>query len=107
LLSGISRYFALERPVMGAVGVVSEIFLFTGVIAGTVGRWVISHFEQASYNWKGLMVGLIAAVITFPTIYSNAGLNRSDKAFVKWCVAFQNGYFWPVLLEQVGKAIAH
>jgi hypothetical protein len=90
----------------GAAGVVSELFLFSGVAAGTIGRWLISLLDQESFSWTGLLAGLVAAIVTFPAIYANAGLNRSDKTFVKWCVAFQNGYFWPVLLEQVGKAIA-
>jgi hypothetical protein len=96
LLKAIRTYFALERPEFGGrAAVISEFFLFSGVVAGTVGRWLISVLEQEALNWKGLIVGLIAAVITFPAIYDKVGMKRSDQTFVKWCVAF----------EQVGKAI--
>lgn len=97
----------LERAVFGAAGVQSQVVLFTGVVAGAIGRWLFSLIEQGSFSLTGLGLGLIASIVTFPLIYHNAGLDKVDVNFVKWCVAFQNGYFWPVLLEQVGKAMAN
>jgi hypothetical protein len=105
LLEPVVRYFDIRRPVLG--GTASEFFLFSGVAAGTVGRWVLSVFDSGPVNWQALVAGLVASIVTFPTIYTNAGLKDADKTFVKWCVAFQNGYFWPVVLEQVGKTIGH
>ena len=49
-------------------------------------------------------MGVIASIVNIPMIYHNAGLDKVEVNFVKWCVAFQNGYFWPVL-EQIGKTI--
>lgn len=95
----------LERPVLG--GTQSQLILFTGVVAGTVGRWLVSLMEHGAFSYSGLGVGLIASIVTFPVIWNNAGLKELGGVnFVKWCVAFQNGYFWPALLEQVGKAVS-
>ena len=53
-----------------------------------------------------LILGVIASFVTFPTIYYTADLSQSKPNLIKWCVAFQNGYFWPALMEQVGRSFA-
>jgi hypothetical protein len=40
-----------------------------------------------------LILGVIASFVTFPTIYYTADLSQSKPNLIKWCVAFQNGYF--------------
>jgi hypothetical protein len=104
LLDQIIGYFSLERPRFGAAGVIREIFLFTGVLAGVVGQAIITELPTGNLVWTSFIPGLIAAFVTYPAIYYNAGLNKSNMSFVKWCVAFQNGYFWPALLDQLGKS---
>jgi hypothetical protein len=101
LLEQIVGYFSLERPRFGSAGVIREIFLFTGVVAGVVGQSIIVALSTGNFPWINLIPGLIASIVIYPAIYYNAGLNKSNMSFVKWCVAFQNGYFWPSLLEQV------
>jgi hypothetical protein len=103
LLDQVKAYFSLERPRFGAVGVIREIFLFTGVLAGVIGQSIITALPTGNFVWTSIVPGLIAAFVTYPAIYYNAGLNKSNVSFVKWCVAFQNGYFWPALLDQVGR----
>lgn len=98
----IAQWFLLERPVLGGKkGVESQFSLFTGVVAGSVGQWLFAALSSGKYVWPGLALGLIASIVTFPLIYYNAGLNKEKLTFVKWCVAFQNGFFWPSLLDQV------
>jgi hypothetical protein len=105
LLDKIRYYFSLERPVLGGrdAGVERQLILFTGVAAGSVGQWLFAGFQNNSFPLGGLVVGLIASIVTFPAIFYNAGLNQAEMNFVKWCTAFQSGFFWPALLEQVGK----
>jgi hypothetical protein len=103
LLDQVVGYFSLERPRFGAAGVIREIFLFTGVLAGVAGQLIITALPTGNFAWTNFIPGLIAAFVTYPAIYYNAGLNKSNVSFVKWCVAFQNGYFWPALLEQVAR----
>lgn len=106
----IARWFSLERkpsdlmlgPGKPAKGD-RQIVLFTGVLAGAAGQWLFAAVSSRTYSFEGLVLGLIASVVTFPAIYYNAGLDRTKVTFVKWCVAFQNGFFWPTLLEQVGR----
>jgi len=88
---------------MGRSGVERQLILFTGVVAGSIGQWLFAGIQSGHFALAGLVLGLIASVVTFPAIFYNAGLNKVDVNFVKWCVAFQNGFFWPALLAQVGK----
>jgi hypothetical protein len=104
LLNAFVRYFSLERPVMGGAGVERQLVLFTGVVAGAVGQWLFTAFRTGNFAPAGLILGLIASIVTFPAIYYNSGLDKTKVTFVKWCVAFQNGFFWPSLLEQVGRS---
>ncbi len=87
----------------GKSGTKREIILFTGVVAGTLGQWLFTAVGKGQIAWQGAILGLIASIVTFPVIFYNAGLDKEKLTFVKWCVAFQNGFFWPTLLEQVGK----
>jgi len=88
---------------MGKSGVKHEVGLFTGVVAGAVGQWLFAATNSGRFAWQGLVLGLIASIVTFPVIYNSAGLKNSNFTFVKWCVAFQSGFFWPALLDQVGR----
>jgi hypothetical protein len=103
LLKRLVAYYGLERAVMGNGGVKRELILYSGVAAGTVGRWLFDLVSGGSFEIKGLVLGLIASVVTFPFIYYNAGMDKAKANFVKWCVAFQNGFFWAVLLAGVTK----
>ena len=100
--NAIRSYFALERPVMG--GVESQLVLFSGVVLGSVGQWAFAGLQNGHFPPVQLFLGLIASLVTFPAIWQNAGLSNVKVNFVKWCVAFQNGFFWPALMAQVGKA---
>lgn len=104
----IVRYFSLERPVFGAAtGVRRELYLFSGVLAGSVGQWLFAFAQTGKPEWATLVLGVIASFVTFPVIFHNAGLDEAQTkfkmTFVKWCVAFQNGFFWPSLMQQVAR----
>ncbi|HMG73533.1 MAG TPA: hypothetical protein VK582_08530 [Pyrinomonadaceae bacterium] len=101
MVNKIVHWFSLERPKQG--GVTRDVILFTGVVAGTVGQWAFASVQVGKFGWHGLVLGLIASIVTFPVIYYNAGLNQNKLSFVKWCVAFQNGFFWPAILGQIAK----
>jgi hypothetical protein len=103
LANKIVRWFSLERAVLGAAGVKHEVALFSGVLAGAIAQWVFAATQSGKFAWPGLVAGIIASIVTFPVIYYKAGLDQSAFTFVKWCVAFENGFFWPTLLQQIGK----
>lgn len=105
MLNKIIHYFSLQRSQLGDnEGVKRELILFSGVLLGTVGHWIFNMLQNNQFAWPGLILGLIAGVVVFPTIYYQAELKRSKVTFVKWCVAFQNGFFWPALFELVGQS---
>jgi hypothetical protein len=46
-----------------------------------------------------------ASVLVYPVLWAKAGLKKQDDLnLAKWCIAFEHGYFWPVLLTQVARA---
>lgn len=103
MLDSLWNYFSLARPILGRGSVERQLILFTGVVAGSIGQWLFAAIQNDHFAPAGLLLGLIASIVTFPAIFYNAGLDKVEVTFVKWCVAFQNGFFWPALLEQVGK----
>ena len=104
MLSRLVHYFSLETAVMGG-GVKRQLFLYTGVVAGTVAKWLFDFLSGGAFAWQPLVLGLIASVVIYPTIFEKAGLNKSPADFLKWCVAFQNGFFWVALFASIGKTI--
>ena len=105
MLNAIRSYFLLEKPVLGGGGVKSEGVLFIGVLAGSVGQWLFTALQQHSFPANRLVLGLIASIVTFPAIFQKGGMKEAaEVTLVQWCVAFQNGFFWPALLDQVSKA---
>jgi hypothetical protein len=106
LLDSMTHYFFLESPMMGgSTGVKRQLFLYTGVVSGTAAKWLFDLVSGASSGSAPLLLGFIASIVIFPAIYEEAGLNRSRADFVKWCVAFQNGFFWVALLDTIGKTV--
>jgi len=105
LLSVIANYFLMPRPVYGGgKGVFYEVILLLGVIAGCIAQWVLDSLNTGSFPWVRLLAGVIASIVIFPTVWQRAGLKNTDNlSLSKWCVAFQNGYFWPVLMTQVSR----
>lgn len=107
MLSAIKSYFLLENTQFGGPGGVKrELVLYTGVLVGVVVQWLLEASGRSHYSASALLAGIVASVIIFPTIWEKAGLKSRPVSFVKWCVAFQNGYFWPALFGQIAKQYA-
>ncbi|MBV8356597.1 MAG: hypothetical protein JO189_01470 [Deltaproteobacteria bacterium] len=104
MLNKLLSYFALERPVFGGAGIKRELVLYSGVVIGTVGHWLFQWSTSSRGGIGTLAAGIVASVVIFPTIYYAAGLDKIPANFVKWCVAFQNGFFWQTIIEQVQAA---
>jgi hypothetical protein len=78
--------------------------LFLGVLLGAASKIVYDVVESGGlFEWKAFVVAAIASVVIFPYVYSNAGLNRGKATFAKWCLAFQNGFFWSVTMAALSK----
>lgn len=102
-------YFSLwaDIPVAGArgIGKVRQIVLYVGVLAGIGGKLVYDHFASDQFiTIPSIILSIIISIVIFPKIYYDAGLNKGDLNFVKWCVAFQNGYFWTAIFDAVSQS---
>jgi hypothetical protein len=99
--------FSAKKAAAPAEGTLKrrQPILFLGVLLGALAKVVYDHFMSgAAFDWKQLVPAAIASVVSFPALYSAAGLKRrGDLTFAKWCVAFQHGFFWQSVIEQIGK----
>ena len=76
------------------------------MLAGSLSKVVYDAFstEGTAITLAALLVAAIASIVTFPQIYNQAGLNRGPLTFMKWTVAFQNGFFWSVIMGEISLA---
>ena len=104
-------YFSLwtDSPVLGGSGVgrIRQPLFFSGVLLGALGQAVFDYYREGKTLGVGeLVIAIIASLVTFPWVYYRAGLNRvAQMSFAKWCVSFQYGFFWPVILKVIEKAL--
>jgi hypothetical protein len=109
----LAAYFSLwtDSPAYGSsTGVVKirQPFFFLGVLIGAMAHPVFDYYRDGSGMEAGqLIVAVIASLVTFPWVYYQAGLDRATMSFAKWCVAFQYGFFWPVIFKVIEKALSH
>jgi hypothetical protein len=110
------EYFALltDEPAFSARKTVAQeegtlkkaqpIF-FIGVLAGALAKVIYDHFMSGvAFHWGHLVAAAIGSIVSFPAIYNAAGLKRrGDMSLAKWCVAFQHGFFWQVVMQEIGK----
>lgn len=103
---GIIYYFSLwsEEAVFGVTGSVKrrEFKLFLGVLLGALSEVLYSALTSADdINFVKFLIALIASVVVFPTLYYQGGLNKGALNFTKFCLAFQNGFFWSVTMASL------
>ena len=100
------NYFSLLStvPAAGGAGTLQrrQIILYLGVLAGALSSVVYDFLSSGSSfnNYAPFFLALIASVVTFPAIYKTAGLNRGRITWAKWATAFQNGFFWSIIMDQ-------
>ena len=105
----LAGYFSLrtQMAVLGGAGAVfkKELKLYAGVAMGTMARPIYDALINSTpIGWPIVGAGLIASVIVFPAVYANGGMNRGSLTLAKWCVAFQNGFFWQALMETISSS---
>ena len=93
--------------------------MYVGVFLGVLGENVVSLFNAGkSIDWDTFGVGrlLVALVITtvifpqvFPRIFDEKARKRekvpAGERLLQFCVAFQNGFFWPPFIKAIGQTI--
>ena len=95
-----------EEPALGKGGIIEkrQPIYYSGVLAGAIGQAYFVHYrEGAAFDWGAIVIALIVSLTTFAFVYERAGLNRAKMSFAKWCVAFQYGFFWPIVFGVIEK----
>lgn len=106
-LLNLIKYFALEAriPQAGPIKKLHQEILYLGVLAGIFGKALNEYFLNGSQISVGqLASGVIISLVIFPVVYRHGGFDRRRLNLVTWCIAFQNGFFWPIMLERVTNA---
>jgi hypothetical protein len=116
----IKEYFSLltDVPAFSARKIVTsdegtirkaQPIFFIGVLLGSLAKVTYDHFMAgAPFHWGQLVGAAIGSIVSFPAIYNAAGLKRrGDMSFAKWCVAFQHGFFWQVVMQEIGRKMGN
>ena len=109
LASAVLDYFSLwsEVPALGGPGRARtrQAVLFVGVLVGALSKVVYDAAQSSGpMEWLAFAVAAVASVVVFPYVYYHAGLNRGQLTLAKWCLAFQNGFFWSVTMGALAGA---
>jgi hypothetical protein len=104
----INDYFSLwgKKAILGSGGVENrrQVILFVGVAIGAASKSVYDAFVADTTLRPGsLVVALIASVVVFPQLYYTGGLDKKELSFAHFALAFQNGFFWSIALDQIAK----
>ena len=103
----MANYFRLEAKtaVLSADGGTeneSQIRLYFGVLLGALCKVPYDYYISGiEISVPTIIVSVIASIVVFPQIYAQASLNRGPVTFMRWAVAFQNGFFWSVAIEAI------
>ena len=93
--------------------------MYVGVSLGVLGENVVSLFnagkpvDWGSFGVTRLLVALVITTVIFPQVFArifDEKARKRDKVpaserFVQFCVAFQNGFFWPPFIRAIGHMI--
>jgi hypothetical protein len=89
----------------GGLVITKEVKLYLGVAGGVAARPIYDALiNSTSVAWPLVLAGIIASVLIFPGVYDKGELNRGPLTWAKWCIAFQNGFFWQSLVETIAKS---
>jgi hypothetical protein len=109
----LKHYFSLETEVLAFGGpdgktTSNQPIFFIGVLLGALAKVAYDHFNgKAPFAWGSLAIAAIGSLVTFPMIYKRAGLSKMGRlTFAKWCVAFQYGFFWQFVFQEIEKKLA-
>lgn len=97
----IIDYFSLvsTEPLAGGTGTNRQVKLYIGVLLGALSKVIYDLLASGEgVSFSSFLIAAIASVVVFPHIYKEAGLNKGPLTFSKWCLAFQNGFFWGVTM---------
>jgi hypothetical protein len=109
-MRSVADYFSLwsEVPAFGSDSTTKarQPILLLGVVAGALGSLVLEWSTSKNpIAISSAVAAVVGGIASFPSIYYGAGLNRGPLSLAKWCLAFQNGFFWEAVLHTASQAI--
>lgn len=98
-------------PSTPALSVANQVFMYLGTAIGVFfsslitgsGAEEIAAIDELS--GANVLISLVLAIVIMPIVYEKLSVNRDAPFIVQLGVFVQNGAFWPVLVEGIGKAI--
>ncbi len=106
MVRGLIDYFSLSGPRAelgeGESSNIDQVILFVGVALGASAKVVYDAITASGpLNVPTFAIALIASLVIFPQFHYSGGLNKKRISFAHWALAFQNGFFWSIALDQV------
>ena len=110
-LSGVRSYFNLEGVEVlfggGGTRTARELSLYIGVLLGALSKVIYdASVGDAPVEARGFVLAAIGSIVSFPALFRKAHLNKGPLNPMKYFVAFQNGFFWSLVLDGIARQFA-
>ncbi len=89
---------------------IRQIFMYFGIFLGVFLSMALSQFEKVGYfsmtiNGGTLIISAIIALCLIPHVYEKLSLNPAAPPIVQFGLFVQNGVFWHVIVNSIGKMV--
>lgn len=89
---------------------IRQIFMYIGIFLGVLLSTALSQFEKVGYfsmtiNVGTLIISALLALFLIPYVYEKLSLNPAAPFIVQFGIFVQNGVFWHVIVNSIGKIV--
>lgn len=89
---------------------VHQIFLYLGLFIGVLFSEAVNQFAKGGnlsivVTTIRIVGSLLITFMLIPTVYEKLGVNPKAPFFVQFAIFFQNGVFWHVIINSMGKFV--
>lgn len=89
---------------------IRQIFMYIGIFLGVLLSIALSQFEKVGYfsmtiNVGTLIISALLALFLIPYVYEKLSLNPAAPFIVQFGIFVQNGVFWHVIVNSIGKMV--
>ena len=93
------------------INVFEQLLMYFGIAIGVFFSSYIDNFKAGEsfslvINWNTIIISMIVSLIIIPFVYNKLQIKSGTPFIVRFGFFVQNGVFWQVILEAIGKTIA-
>ena len=93
------------------INLFEQLLMYFGIAIGVFFSSYIDNFKAGEsfslvINWNTIIISMIVSLIIIPFVYNKLQIKSGTPFIVRFGFFVQNGVFWQVILEAIGKTIA-